>query len=122
MWIVDEWGEDETASRSIYMSGIRLGPTTLSTGRSQVEKMGGEVRVELSLSFSYEPTGAVKGYNAKLFEGTSEETGDLEDTKTGDFTVDKDKTVSRTIHLVNTDVAGGDIADITLQVTNQRQP
>jgi hypothetical protein len=126
MEIVDDeswpW-DDETATRDIFMSGIRLGPFGTHAERSQTEKMGGEVRVELRLKFDWQLDASVEvWYEAKLYEGTSEETDDLEDTETGTVSVPKDRTVSKTIHLVNTEFAGGDTADISLEITNNRQP
>lgn len=124
MYIVDdEVGADETANRSIYMSGIRLAPSSLSANRSQIEKMGGEVRVEVYLHFTYQADASVKvDYTAKLFEGASEETDDLEDLEQGSVTVGRDETISHTIKLVNEGFNGGDTAEISLQITNDRQP
>lgn len=126
MYIVDDeyWPfKDETATRNVFMSGIRIGPFGTHAERSQIEKMGGEVRVEMRLKFDWQLDASVKvWYEVKLFEGTSEETDDLEDTKTGTINVPKDRTVPLTLRLVNTEFAGGDTADIKLQISNDRQP
>jgi len=124
MYIVDdEWGSDETATRNVFMSGIRVGPFGTHAERSQTEKMGGEVRVEMRLRFDWQLDASVNvWYEVKLFEGTSEETNDLEDTKTGTINAPKDRTVPLTLRLVNTEFDGGDTADINLQISNDRQP
>jgi hypothetical protein len=124
MYIVDdEWGSDETATRNVFMSGIRVGPFGTHAERSQTEKMGGEVRVEMRLRFDWQLNASVNvWYEVKLFEGTSEETDDLEDTETGTINVPKDATVPLTLRLVNTEFDGGDTADISLQISNDRQP
>jgi hypothetical protein len=85
--------------------------------------MGGEVRVEMRLRFDWQLDASVNvWYEVKLFEGTSEETNDLEDTKTGTINAPKDQTVPLTLRLVNTEFDGGDTADINLQISNDRQP
>lgn len=124
MYIVDdEWGTDETATRNVFMAGIRIGPFSTHAERSQTEKMGGEVRVEMRLKFDWQLDASVSvWYQVKLFEGTSEETDDLEDTETGTINVPKDRTLPLTLRLVNTEFDGGDTADINLQISNDRQP
>ena len=124
MYIVDdEWGTDETATRYVLMSNIRVGPYGTHGERTQIEKMGGEVRVELRLKFDWKLNCSVDmWYEAKLYEGTSEETNDLEDTKAGTINIPKDANVPLTIKLKNTEFDGGDTADITLNIRNLRQP
>lgn len=124
MYIVDdEWFSDETATRNVFMSGIRIGPFSTHAERSQIEGMGGEVRVEMRLKFDWQLDASVNvWYEVKLFEGVTEETTDLEDTKTDTINVPKDRTVPLTLQLVNTECAGGDTADIKLQISNDRQP
>ena len=126
MFIVDDeswpW-DDETARRTVFMTGIRVGPFDTHAERSQIERMGGEVRVELYLEFDWRPDSSIDiSYEARLYEGTTEDTTDLEDTVTGTINVPRDRTERLTIGLVNRGFGGGDTADITLSITNDRQP
>jgi hypothetical protein len=57
--------------------------------------------------------------NAKFFEGVTENTGDLEDQKTVSFTVPRGGLAAHhNIQLRNTEVFGGDHAEIGLSFTN----
>jgi hypothetical protein len=55
--------------------------------------------------------------NAKLFEGTSEDTNDLDGETTFTFIVPRGRTVSNAQQVRNTD-EGGDFADIRISATN----
>lgn len=83
-----------------------------------VRKAGGEVRIELALDASATTEGDVRiSGTAKLFEGTSEESDDLDGTAPINFTVPRDEFIDQPITVRNTD-EGGDFADITLSVSN----
>lgn len=126
MDIVDDeaWPWDnETANRDFFIGDVRVGPYGTHATRYHDERMGGEVRVEVHLTFDWQLDASVDiAYTAHLYEGTSESTGDLEDTETGNISVGADDTESHSIELVNTEFAGGDTADIGLQISNDRQP
>ncbi len=82
-------------------------------------KAGGEVRVELKLDASVlSPEGdiSVNG-TVKLFEGTSEESDDLDGTADINFAVPRDEVMNQIIHIRNAN-EGGDFADIRLLVSN----
>ena len=85
---------------------------------SLVGKAGGEMRVELTVDCiaTVEGDVFVTG-KVKLFEGTSEETDDLDGTFDISLTVIRDGIITQPIHVRNTD-EGGDFADITLTITN----
>jgi hypothetical protein len=124
MYIVDDetWAADERAHRDIYMPEIPLTAGDVAH-RSQVERLGGEVRVELDLTLRYQPDASVLvNYDARLYEGTSTESADLDDRKTGSVVVARDIGLGVTINLFNAEWDGGDKADIHLRITNARQP
>lgn len=83
-------------------------------------RWGGECRVELALTARSVGRGEIQVEgNAKLFEGTSESTGDLEDEKVVSFTVPRGGTAAHhQIQLRNTEAFGGDHAEIGLSFTN----
>jgi hypothetical protein len=87
---------------------------------NQVFKWGGEVRVELSLSgvIANESGDIQVTGSAKLFEGTSEDTDDLEDEQEIKFLIPRGQDFSSPIHLDNSGLGGGDYADITLTFDN----
>ncbi|WP_414623849.1 hypothetical protein [Calothrix sp. CCY 0018] len=80
---------------------------------------GGEVRAELDLNCVRLDNGDVKiNGEARLYEGTSENTGDLEDTKSLSYLVPKGRTITKTVKLRNTETFGGDTAKFTLTLVN----
>jgi hypothetical protein len=83
-------------------------------------RWGGECRVEVELLAQAIKTGTVQVTGtAKLFEGTSEDTDDLEDTQQVSFTVAKGGRPSRRqINLRNSGPGGGDHAEVYITLTN----
>jgi hypothetical protein len=83
-------------------------------------RWGGECRVEVRLTARVVSgnTVQIEG-NAKLFEGTSEDTTDQEDEQVVSFTVPKGGVAAHHgIQLRNTGTGGGDHAEISLSFTN----
>lgn len=83
-------------------------------------RWGGECRVEVRLTARVVSgnTVQIEG-NAKLFEGTSEDTTDKEDEQVVSFTVPKGGVAAHHgIQLRNTGTGGGDHAEISLSFTN----
>ena len=83
-------------------------------------RWGGECRVETEVSVELLGNGRVS-VNAvgRLYEGGSESTDDLEDTKSVNFVVPKGGApVNQEIQLRNSGAGGGDHAEISLTVTN----
>jgi len=83
-------------------------------------RWGGECRVEVRLTAKVVAgnTVQIEG-NAKLFEGTSEDTTDKEDDQTVSFTVPKGGIAAHHgIQLRSTGSGGGDHAEIKLSFTN----
>jgi len=83
-------------------------------------RWGGECRVELRITARVVDDKAVQiEGNAKFFEGTSENTDDLEDEKVVSFTVPKGGTPAHhNVQLRNSGTGGGDHAEIGLSFTN----
>ena len=83
-------------------------------------RWGGECRVELRITARVVDNNAVQiEGNAKLFEGTSENTDDLEDETVVSFTVSKGGVPAHhNIQLRNSGSGGGDHAEIGLSFTN----
>jgi hypothetical protein len=88
-------------------------------------KWGGECRVELAMNIRKlgEPSNhpnfdgvQIDGF-AQLFEGTSEDTDDLDGDVDFQFIVPRGKTIINTQRVTNLD-EGGDFADIKMTVTN----
>ena len=81
-------------------------------------KAGGEVRVELKLDAQATTEGDVQiTGTANLFEGTSDESDDLDGTTHVNFAVPRDEFISQSLTVRNTD-EGGDFGDIRLTVSN----
>lgn len=83
-------------------------------------RWGGECRVEVRLTARATGNGVVQiEGNAKLFEGTSEATQDLADEKVVNFTVPRGGVPAHhNIQLRNTEIGGGDHAEVGLSFTN----
>jgi hypothetical protein len=83
-----------------------------------IGKAGGEVRVELTATAAIRPDGSVRlQVDVKLFEGTSEETNDLDGTRSTTQIVPVGQVVQIPIR-INNDDEGGDFADISLVISN----
>lgn len=81
-------------------------------------RWGGECRVELRLTGQQLDDGGVRiEGNAKLFEGSSEDTDDLDGEIDFNFIVPAGRTVTNDQTVTNED-EGGDYADIKLKVAN----
>lgn len=83
-----------------------------------IGKCGGEVRVELAATAAMRPDGSARiQIEVKLYEGTSEETTDLDGTRSTSVVVNADQIVQVPIR-INNDDEGGDFADISLVISN----
>jgi hypothetical protein len=81
-------------------------------------KWGGEVRLELDVTaWRLENDDVQVKTNAKLFEGTTEGTGDLDGEIEYEITVPRGRTVSDFHRVTNVD-EGEDYADIRLSISN----
>ncbi|WP_298516345.1 hypothetical protein [uncultured Kordia sp.] len=120
MKIVDHETFGANERRTVRNSGIFL----LDAGKKKnnlffVGKCGGEVRVELKISFTRNSNGSVSiKESAKLYEGASTNTKDLDGKASKSSVVAANQTKTITFRVRNTD-EGDDYADISLQVTNR---
>lgn len=115
--------DDETFGSNEYGNASLTRETVLSDSQPQnvlsLEcRWGGECRVELTLVAQALDNGDVRvNGNAKLFEGTSESTGDLDGQRDFVVLVPKGQNASHS-ERVNNDDEGGDYADITVTFNN----
>lgn len=118
-----ELTDDETFGSNEHNSGDKFGEVVITSDSPQeiinmVVKAGGEMRVELPINVQARASGDTKATGtAKLYEGTSEETDDLDGTLDVDFLIPRDGFVSKGYTIRNTD-EGGDFAVITLTASN----
>lgn len=115
--------DDETFGSNEHGSGDKSGEVVVTNGSPQeiinmVTTAGGEMRVELSINVQVRENGDTKATGVtKLYEGTSEQTDDLDGTIDVDFLIPRDGIISKTYTVRNTD-EGGDFATITLTSSN----
>ncbi len=115
--------DDETFGSNEHGSGDKSGEVVVTNGSPQeiinmVTTAGGEMRVELPINVQAHGNGDAKATGtAKLYEGTSEQTDDLDGTLDVDFLIPRDGFVSKSFTIRNTD-EGGDFAVITLTASN----
>jgi hypothetical protein len=82
--------------------------------------MGGEIRIELRFNVDWNMDRSVTvTANAKMYEGTSESTDDLDDEENAvPLIVPKDHQRSGSIRLYNEGIGGGDTSAIEYAVVN----
>lgn len=122
----DEWfSSNEKVSRRYPLSGVFLSINQPSvTLDIPFVRWGGECRVEVVLIARLVEDGQIRiEGNAKLFEGVSEDTQDLEEEKVVNFLVPRTTKSNPlpafyTVELNNTEIGGGDKARIDLSLTN----
>ncbi|MEY2848264.1 MAG: hypothetical protein RI885_929 [Actinomycetota bacterium] len=118
-----ELTDDETFGSNEHGSGDKSGEVVVTNGSPQeiinmVVTAGGEMRVELPINVQARSNGDTKATGtAKLFEGTSEQTDDLDGQLDVDFLIPRDGFVSKDYTIRNTD-EGGDFATIKLTASN----
>lgn len=119
MKIVDHETFGSNERRTVKNSGLLLLDKSNKTDQLFfVGKCGGEVRIELTIKFKQNPSGSITiNESAKLFEGTSTSTTDLDGRASKSMVVAKNQSKTLKFRVRNTD-EGGDYADMTLVVTN----
>ena len=114
----DEYFGDQKCTGNISEKAI-ISPNQVSELIRYQKGCGGEVRVEMDLNTQLLESGDVKIIGeARLYEGTSESTSELEDTESIDFIVPVNNLKSITIDLLNTEFQGGDKAKFILNFAN----
>jgi hypothetical protein len=122
---IKDWEDigDEFATRTFFQNGIQIGPFDTHAETSWIERMGGEIRVEVYLKLDWKLDSSVDvWYNVILFEGASESTTDPDGRRTGTVNVVKDTTFDLHIFVRNDDEDDDDHADISLLISNDRRP
>lgn len=114
----ENWPDsDEYANRSVSGTFL-LDDSNPQRHILDIGRCGGEVRIEADFDFSRTTNGAVAIVgNLKLYEGTSENSGDLDGTESVNDSVAANRSTTLTKRVNNT-AEGGDWADITLTVRN----
>jgi hypothetical protein len=118
-------GKDEFATRTKLFPVFRIGAFYTHREDGWTEKMGGEVRAELSLRLDWQLVDSSVNVtcNLKLFEGASEDTGDLDGEATQTFNIQKDAIDQECKMFVrNDDEDDDDHVDLVLKISNRRQP
>jgi hypothetical protein len=111
----------EGTTSSIFLGPIKTGPFEPHAEITWVEKMGGEIRVEALLIIDWRRDSSVDvKWDIKLFEGTSEDTSDLDGEESGAFTIPKDKTHDLVVFVRNTDEDDDDSVDFKMKISNNR--
>ncbi|MCI0746312.1 MAG: hypothetical protein L0Y58_12995 [Verrucomicrobia subdivision 3 bacterium] len=119
----ENFGDNEYATRN-FARNSDLGPWDTHDEVGWTEKMGGEIRVVVSLKIDLHASLSIKvDWHVAFYEGTSEETGDLDGQRSGTITVGKDETKPLSISVWNTDEdEPEDRADISFDLTNKMRP
>lgn len=117
----ENWPESDEKVNRVFNTAMVLDTDQPASAMDIPDvRWGGECRVELRLTAKAANDNAVQiEGNAKLFEGTSENTDDLEDEQVVSFSVPKGGvTAHHNIQLRNSGTGGGDHAEIGLSFTN----
>jgi uncharacterized protein with LGFP repeats len=116
--------DHENFGSNEHAAGERNNETVLTSDNPAqvmefVMRMGGEIRVELRVNAQVLLSGDVRVQcRADLFEGTSENTDDLDGVEEHTFIVPRDGSVSPNFRVRNTDEGDDDFADISLHLVN----
>jgi hypothetical protein len=121
MYVEDDetFGSNETVRRQKTNAAI-LSVQGLAQSVMDFEvRMGGEIRVEFTVTASLlDANGnAIVDGEVKLYEGTSESTGDLDGVRQFQLYIPAGATINHFVR-VNNDDEGGDYATIRLNITN----
>ncbi|MDN5846000.1 MAG: S8 family serine peptidase [Candidatus Nitrosocosmicus sp.] len=119
---------DEEKTSVFSVSGI---PTTWQVGPFQthvdipawIDKVGGEVRGEVRLALDWKTDSSIDvNFNIKLYEGTSEETDDLDGELTGTLNIPKNTTGLITEKVMNTAEDSEDFIQLSMTIANNQRP
>ncbi len=118
----ENFGSNEHATR--HMARNSEWPLRDARRGALDREMGGEIRVEVTLKIDWKIDLSIHiDWNVKFFEGTSEETSDLDGERSGSFMVGKDQTRELKFSVWNTDEdEPQDRADISFDLTNGVRP
>lgn len=116
----DEPFSDDYFNRSYNFPPMILGINgIMSVTNMWVERAGGEIRIEITVTATLNPNNGTVAvfHDTKLFEGTSENSGDLDGQGTGSVQILKGAQKTLRYGVNNTD-EGGDWVSISLVCTN----
>jgi hypothetical protein len=115
----EDFGSNETERRQKTNSAILSAMGIAQSVMDFEVRMGGEIRVEFIVTASlFDSRGnAMINGDLKLYEGTSESTGDLDGVRQFQLYIPAGATINHFVR-VNNDNEGGDFATIALTVTN----
>lgn len=117
----DEWGRDETSSRT-FNEFRDLSPDNRYAEFYIEERMGGEIRVEFRITLEWNNGYVNVNHNTKLFEGTSEDTNDLDGEYSSGYNLNNDTWEWRSFTVSNTDEDDPDRASIEFRLDNVQRP
>jgi hypothetical protein len=125
---IDFWGRDEEnlASDEIHDPGpeyfeLELGPDKLVNSLGRTYKWGGEVRVEYAITLRLLVNNTIDvQVQGTLYEGTSEDTKDLDGQGGLTFLVGVGQTSGATLTITNTDEDDDDAGVLSISVKNVR--
>lgn len=111
---------DEILHETFGTSPVRLGPLSRQQSVPYVRKWGGEIRVEANFDLTWNADLSVTvACGVKFYEGTSEDTGDLDGQGGNIVTLPKDATnVPMHIHVRNEDEDDDDYVTMDLLISN----
>jgi hypothetical protein len=118
--------DDETlASNESHHPGpetdeIELGPDKLTNSTNFTYKWGGEVRAEFDLKATLQPDGSIQVLvDGRLYEGTSENTDDLDGSGYMQLSATKDSTAAGILRVNNTDENAPDYGQLAVAIRNK---
>ena len=116
----ESWPWDDEHADTQHFTEVFVGPWGTHKEVYFEQRMGGEIRIELRFVIDLQMDRSVSvNVNAKMYEGTSEDTDDLNDQEnTNGFRVSKDQSRTGNIRLYNDEFAGGDVSNISFTITN----
>lgn len=113
----DEWGSDEHDTDTF--DATRVITPIQGTGEFFfVQRMGGEIRVELKITAVWFTSHAAVTVDAKLFEGTSENTSDLDASRIVNVNVNHGGSNVVAFQLLNSEWNSPDRSNIHITITN----
>ncbi len=117
----DEWGRDETSHRD-FNEFRDLGPDNRNAEFFIVERMGGEIRVEFRIRLEWQNGFINVSHNTKLFEGTTEDTTDLDGEYSGSYVLADNRWHWIDFTVYNTAEDDPDRARIQFRLDNNQRP
>ena len=117
----EDWGDDEQFHDGVHQGPFDLGPFGTHAEFGISRKWGGEVRAEYGFKADWQHDNAITIHvDGKLFEGTSENTDDLDGTCTLDWRIPAGETQVLEAFVRDDDEDENTWSRLTLHVTNRR--